>query len=48
MRAPIAAAARALDIDPATGDFLMTTNRGFLRIDARTHAVARVRARFRP
>jgi photosystem II stability/assembly factor-like uncharacterized protein len=34
----------ALDIDPATGDFLMTTNRGFFRIDARTHAVARVRA----
>ena len=33
----------ALDIDPATGDFLMTTNRGFFRIDARTHAVARVR-----
>ena len=34
----------ALDIDPATGDVLMTTNRGFFRIDARTHAVARVRA----
>jgi hypothetical protein len=34
----------ALDVDPATGDFLMTTNRGFFRIDARTHAVARVRA----
>jgi photosystem II stability/assembly factor-like uncharacterized protein len=34
----------ALDIDPASGDFLMTTNRGFFRIDVRTHAVARVRA----
>jgi hypothetical protein len=27
----------------ATGDFPMTTNRGVFRIDARTHAVAKVR-----
>ena len=34
----------ALDVGPATGDSLMTTNCGLLRIDARTHTVARVRA----
>ena len=33
----------ALDIDPATGDFLLTTNRGFWRVDQETDAVARVR-----
>jgi hypothetical protein len=33
----------ALDIDPATGDYLLTTNRGFFRIDAKTDEVARVR-----
>jgi hypothetical protein len=33
----------ALDIDPATGDFLLTTNRGFFRIDAKTDAVERLR-----
>jgi hypothetical protein len=32
----------ALDVDPATGDFLLTTNRGFFRIDARSRAVERV------
>jgi hypothetical protein len=34
----------AHDVDPGTGDFLLTTNRGFFRIDAKTHAVARVHA----
>jgi hypothetical protein len=34
----------ALDVDPATGDFLLTTNRGFFRIDAERDAVTRVRA----
>ena len=34
----------ALDIDPATGDFLLTTNRGFFRIDAK-HEGGRARAR---
>jgi hypothetical protein len=33
----------ALDIDPASGDFLLTTNRGFFRIDAKTDAVERLR-----
>jgi hypothetical protein len=33
----------ALDIDPADGDFLLTTNRGFYRIDPRSKGVARVR-----
>lgn len=33
----------ALDIDPATGEFLLTTNRGFWRIDPKTDALARVR-----
>lgn len=33
----------ALDIDPGDGDFLLTTNRGFFRIDPRTKAVERVR-----
>lgn len=33
----------ALDIDPADGHFLLTTNRGFYRIDPRTKAVRRVR-----
>ena len=32
----------ALDVDPATGDFLLTTNRGFFRIDAKTKAVERM------
>jgi len=32
----------ALDVDPATGDFLLTTNRGFWRIDPKTDKVARV------
>jgi len=32
----------ALDIDPATGDFLLTTNRGFFRIGGKTGTVARV------
>jgi hypothetical protein len=34
----------ALDIDPGTGDFLLTTSRGFFRIDAKRGTVARVRA----
>ncbi len=33
----------ALDVDPATGDFLLTTNRGFFRIDPEKGTVARVR-----
>jgi hypothetical protein len=33
----------ALDVDPATGDYLMTTNRGFWRIDPASDAVERVR-----
>ena len=33
----------ALDVDPGTGDFLLTTNRGFFRIDPKTRAVERVR-----
>jgi photosystem II stability/assembly factor-like uncharacterized protein len=33
----------ALDVDSATGDFLLTTNRGFFRIDAKTRAVERVK-----
>jgi len=33
----------ALDVDPATGDFLLTTNRGFFRIAAKTRKVERVR-----
>ncbi len=33
----------ALDIDPADGHFLLTTNRGFYRIDPRTKAVRTVR-----
>ncbi len=37
----------ALDIDPATGDFLLTTNRGFWRIDPDTDAVAPVRGSIR-
>ena len=32
----------ALDIDPASKEFLLTTNRGFFRIDPRTDAVKRV------
>ena len=32
----------ALDVDPASGDFLLTTNRGFFRITAKTGAVERV------
>jgi hypothetical protein len=34
----------ALDIDPATGEFLLTTNRGFWRIDAERDEVRRVKA----
>lgn len=34
----------ALDVDPATRDFLLTTNRGFFRIDPDTDGVRRVRA----
>ena len=33
----------ALDVDPGSGDFLLTTNRGFFRIDATAGTVARVR-----
>ena len=33
----------ALDVDPGSGDFLLTTNRGFFRIDAKAGTVARVR-----
>jgi hypothetical protein len=33
----------ALDVDPATGDYLMTTNRGFWRIDPGSGSVERVR-----
>ena len=35
----------ALDIDPATGDYLLTTNRGFWRIDPQTDAVAPMRGK---
>ena len=34
----------ALDIDPTTGDFLLTTNRGFYRIDPGTSRVTKVNA----
>ena len=34
----------ALDIDPTNGDFLLTTNKGFWRVDRQTKAVSRVRA----
>lgn len=37
----------ALDVDPSNGDFLLTTNRGFFRIDAKTDTVARVRGTVR-
>jgi photosystem II stability/assembly factor-like uncharacterized protein len=33
----------ALDVDPATGDYLLTTNRGFWRIDPETDEVKRVK-----
>ena len=33
----------ALDIDPADGDFLLTTNKGFFRIDRKTKKVEQVR-----
>jgi photosystem II stability/assembly factor-like uncharacterized protein len=33
----------ALDVDPASGDYLLTTNRGFWRIDPGTDRVARVK-----
>jgi hypothetical protein len=33
----------ALEIDPVNGDFLLTTNRGFWRIDRETKAVSRIR-----
>ena len=33
----------ALDVDPGSGDFLLTTNRGFFHIDAKAGTVARVR-----
>lgn len=33
----------ALDVDPATGDYLLTTNRGFWRIDPETDRVRRMR-----
>ncbi len=32
----------ALDVDPATGDYVMTTNRGFWRIDPNTDSVERL------
>ena len=35
----------ALDIDPESGDFLLTTNRGFFQIDADEHEVKRLRAK---
>lgn len=35
----------ALDVDPATGDYLLTTNRGFWRIDPEADAVKRVKGR---
>jgi hypothetical protein len=34
----------ALDIDPGTGDFLLTTNRGFFRMDAKRGAGATIAA----
>jgi photosystem II stability/assembly factor-like uncharacterized protein len=37
----------ALDVDPATGDYLLTTNRGFWRIDPRTDEVKRVKGTIR-
>lgn len=33
----------ALDIDPSTGQFLLTTNRGFFRIDPKTKKVTQVK-----
>jgi len=33
----------ALDVDPADGDFLLTTNKGFFRIDRKTKKVEQVR-----
>lgn len=33
----------ALDVDPETGDYLLTTNRGFWRIDPRQDTVKRIR-----
>jgi hypothetical protein len=33
----------ALDVDPGTGEYLLTTNRGFWRIDPETDAVKRLR-----
>jgi len=33
----------ALDVDPATGDYLLTTNRGFWRIDPKTDEVEQLR-----
>jgi len=35
----------ALDLDPSTGDFLITTNKGFWRIDPEADRVTRVRGR---
>lgn len=35
----------ALDVDPATGEYLLTTNRGHWRIDPETDEVAQVRGR---
>jgi photosystem II stability/assembly factor-like uncharacterized protein len=37
----------ALDVDPATGDYLLTTNRGFWRIDPETDRVTRERGTIR-
>ena len=37
----------ALDVDPATGEFLLTTNRGFYRIDRESREVTRVRGTVR-
>ena len=34
----------ALDVDPSNGDLLLTTNRGFWRIDADKHTVTRMRS----
>ena len=33
----------ALDVDPADGSYLLTTNRGFWRIDPETDEVERIR-----
>src|SRR5687768_5867978 len=37
----------ALDLDPASGDFQLTTNRGFWRIDPKSEKVSRIEGEIR-